>query len=200
MRLDYFIILTTILGISLTLCETLAHYTRIPGPILRKVVHVAMCMIIVASCLFFDFHLFIAIGLTFFVLMIISRKFYRWRSLADRADSSYGEILFPLGIAISAMLADTVNSFIISMIILGLSDTIAYIIGKNISSPKIIFNKTIGGSSACLVTSFIIFIISDISPAFLFACAITFVELISPYGSENLFLPIVTVMLLRLTI
>ncbi len=217
------IIIVAIVGV-ITL-ETLSRKSKLRPGVIRKLGHVGLALIISTVAIFLSYKLFILIGLSLAIIALILRQL-PLKSLEPFKKDSYGEILFPLGVSLAAVLAYASNFeiitqnqsiisydtaiFITAVLILGLSDTAAFIAGKNIRSPKILGNKTLAGTIGFVISSVIILgfamslsgkvavdqIFTSI-PAILFmSISLSIVELLSDKGSDNITIPIFTAILL----
>ena len=118
---------------------------------------------------------------------------------------TWGEIFYPLGIMIAAIsfLPNAIASFRIVVLILGVSDLLANIIGTHLGSHSFeVFKcrKTIEGSIAFFISTLIILLIFQINPliAIFISMIASMAEFLSPYGSDNLIVPIIVSVLLIL--
>lgn len=185
-----------IISVFLIAIEFFTIRFNIPRVHARKIVHTGSALLIVLVALLFDWRLFILLGPLFFVVLILARRFHPLESLRDRSDESFGEILFPFGVTVAVLLCPTQITFIIAVLILGISDTAAFYIGRAIKSPRLLHKKSVAGSLAFLVTAFVIALLSANLPLALgMAVATTLVELASPKGTDNLFIPSVAALL-----
>ena len=179
--------------------EVLARITAIPQHLMRKIIHVGMCLLVVGFTFIFDYKVMFGTGLIFTAILLIARKVFIFHSLRDRHTESWGEFLFPLGIAISAYTAGTQEIFIAAMLILAFSDTAAYVIGKRYPrSTQIIPHRTIAGSGAGFITSMVILLVLPFSlqVVFLTAVAVAIAEIVSHKGFDNLTMPVVAAIVL----
>lgn len=187
------VVSSLIICIYIGFVELLCRQKKLSRPNARKVIHVGVCFIVaLLTVLFVDYKIFVLPGMVFCGLMFISRYILKLESLSDRQESSFGEVFLPLGVAISALLSSNEQYFVGSMLILGIADTSAYYFGRKIKSPEIFLGKTLVGSIACLATTFIICVfVVPVPDAIAVSFAVSLCELISPYGSDNLILPII---------
>ena len=193
---DYLIVATIILA-GLLVVELFARLTHTPKPIMRKVVHVAMAILVMVLSYILSYTIFIALGVIFGILMLILRFIWPLESLADRATDSYGEVFFAFGVAACAALSNEKWSFILSICILGLADTAAYFIGRRIRSKRLLIDKTAAGCGAFIsVALLLLFPFVPFPQALMISCLLATIELISPYGSDNLSIPIAATILL----
>lgn len=170
----------------LILLEVIARLSKCPPSVMRKITHVSTSLLICLIALLMGHTIFVYLGLLFIFVLAGVRHIYPLRSLSDRASQSYGEVFFAVGIMSAAFICTTAPQFITTVLILGLADTTAYFIGRHFTSPKILFGKTILGSLAFVITSFVICLFT-LSPlhALGIALVLSACELVSPYGSDN---------------
>lgn len=196
-------IVTGALLIGLVVFELVARYTKIPKNVMRKLIHVGMCVLVVGFSFFFDYHVMGWVGLFFTLLFVIARKVYKFQSIRDRHGESWGEIFFPLGIAASAFLAADHTAFVVALSILAFSDTAAFIVGKACKkSPVIIPGRTIAGSGAGLIVTVIILVLAryDLATILMTSAAVLIAEIFSKKGFDNFALPTAAVLVLRLVV
>lgn len=116
---------------------------------------------------------------------------------------SIGELFFVIGIACAALLSlpTAPLAFVGGVLVLGLADTSASIIGRlyggrayNIFGEK----RTYGGSLTVLIVSTLILAGLGVHPvaAVLAGWLLAAVEAVAPRGSDNVVLPVVTVLIL----
>ena len=200
--------------VVLGLAEFIRNYFNKPPESTRKFVHIFIGLIICFCPLLFKAKyqlitlssLFIAIN----TYLLLSKKF---KSMNATSRKSYGTIYFPFSVLIlSIFWWDKPISFILSILVLTLSDPIAAIFGSQQSykfTPWI-DKKSIRGSSAMFGSSFLIVLLgtdlllkfygSNFSipiPTLLglgifTALSATLAESVSCKGSDNLSIPIIT--------
>lgn len=126
---------------------------------------------------------------------------------------SYGDLLFPLSVIIVSVLANTKWEFAAAMLVLGVADAVAAIVGKHFGKGNTYTvlgqAKSIAGSVAFfLVTASIIGMYAVLIPTFEASVALmgvlavsfvlTITENLGVYGTDNFLLPIVTVLALSI--
>lgn len=191
------IAVTFILAGCLVLFEWILPRSTLPLPWQRKLIHVSICLAVACFGWILPYQWFLQIGIFFTIILLLLRKFRPLASLADRRDSSFGEILLPLGVALAALFAQTLEFFQIALVLLAFADTGAYVAGTTIRSPSLIFHKTLAGSMAyILISTAILAAIQPLPNALIIGCFLGMIELISPKGSDNLTTPIAAVLLL----
>jgi dolichol kinase len=171
----------------------------------RRIIHIGAAIIAYT----FPFYLSLQQVLIICFILLGIMIFSRYKSLLSHIHKvdrkTWGEIFYPLGIMIAAIsfLPNDIASFRIVILILGVSDLLANIIGTHLGSHSFeVFKckKTIEGSFAFFVSTLIILLIFQINPlvAVFISMIATFAEFFSPYGSDNLIVPIIVSVLLIL--
>lgn len=191
------VVVTLVLAVCLVLFELILPRTTLALPWQRKIIHVSMCLAVTCFSFMLPYYWFIPIGIFFTILLMLLRKFRPLVSLADRRDTSFGEIFLPLGVVLAALLAQSLDAFQITILLLGFADTAAYIVGTSFVSPRLIFHKTLLGSTAYILVS--VSILATFRPlpiALIVGCVLGIIELISPKGSDNFTIPLVAALLL----
>lgn len=193
------IIAALCLGFLLGMLEWITTRYNIPKAHSRKAVHITSALLIVALCIVFDWKIFIYLGIIFFFALSILRYIHPLKSLSDRSHVSYGDVVFPVGVSLAALISTSEMDFITTILILGISDTLAYYIGTLFKSKTLINQKTLYGSLGFLVSSFIL-LLTVISPfsAFYIALILTLTEILSTKGLDNLSVPVLAAILLAI--
>lgn len=151
--------------------------------------------------------------LVFAAVVIAVRYRGHLAGLRDVGRKTYGEILFPVGVIAICLLQPRHAVFTVSLLQLGVSDALAAVVGVRVKSYtyKVAgYTKSLAGSSAFFVSSIIIFSVyaamhssMDVALAMLIVVTsiiVTVVENLSPYGLDNLTIPLVTYALLTVGI
>jgi dolichol kinase len=158
------------------------------------------------------------LGLFFFVLLLVAKRMKLFNSIDAVNRKTGGSYLLPVSVYIVFYIASTSGNnllFILPILLLGISDPLAGFIGtyfRNRINKITLFNylldKTILGSSVFFMSTLIISLITlylfdyELSKllflSILIAVTTTVTELLSPYGTDNLTVPLITVMLLSL--
>lgn len=197
MILNYLII-TLSISIFLMLFEILTIKTNVNPAITKKMSHVGFSLFIIGCTFFYDYQTFIAVGIVFFILLTTLRFLYPLKSLSDRSSTSIGELAYPLGVSLAALICQSQVSFITVVSILGLADTAAYIAGRSLKSPKLMFQKTTAGSLACFIVTVAILshVLGFNYHSILTSVAIALTELLSLGGIDNLTVPLIASLLI----
>lgn len=183
---------------GLAVLELMSRKTHIPQPVIRKTGHVGLALCIAIGAFFFGHEVFAIVGFGFTVISLLLRQL-PLKSLGAFKTTSYGEVLFPLGVGLAALIVPTTTGFIVTMLLLGLADTAAYIAGTGLKSPTLVGTKTVAGTLAFAIVAAIIVYIGTGSPwAPAVACVLAGMELVSKWGSDNLTIPLAASLLLTL--
>lgn len=199
------LIYTFIYCFSFLSLEVLKRKKILSSDSTRRIIHIGAAIIAYTFPLYLSLQQVLIICFIILGIMIFSR----YKSLLSHIHKvdrkSWGEIFYPLGIMIVAIsfLPNDIASFRIVVLVLGVSDLLANIIGTHLGSHSFqVFKcrKTIEGSFAFFVSTLIILLIFKINPlvAVFISVIATFVEFFSPYGSDNLIVPIIVSVLLIL--
>lgn len=188
----------------------------------RKLFHIMHGVILAGLAFVVPLDWLIALEILFFVSMIATRylvnqsnhflKVVRYFSRAYKVGRiSYGEFFYPLSIILLVLFAETKWEFAAAVLILGLADAIAALVGKKYGA-KTSYSvlgqkKTLVGSTAFFVVAVIILItftalaphIASVSFWFILPIAllITLTENVGVYGTDNLLIPIAAIVLLN---
>jgi dolichol kinase len=209
-------------GISLLLAFNELNYRRlgVKGEITRKFAHFTSTLATVPFPYIFTSHWYVLVlALIFFAVLFITQNGKQLKSIHDIERKSIGSYLLPLSIYSTFLISCLLQNkfvYILPMLILGICDPMAAILGINIKNYngriKLFghkFQKTWLGSGAFLVTSFLISLIAlyfhlavfDLKTfclALLIAVTSMLGELFSWRGSDNLTIPLSVVLILVL--
>ncbi len=188
------------------------------GEITRKLAHFLATLSTITFPFLFDNHWHVfALAVVFFVLLFISRKAKYLKSIHDIDRKSLGSFLLPVSIYLTFLISYLLGNkflFILPMLILAICDPVAGILGMNLQvynhQIKIFkwkLNKTSTGSISFFISSFIISVIAlyyyrmALDPktfglALIIALAGTLTEMFSWKGTDNLFIPMVVLLVL----
>jgi phytol kinase len=217
------ILITTLFFIGffciIYLSEYLHSHFNINPEYTRKLAHSFATLSSLIFLVAIESHWYILIlGLFFFLLLLASNRKKLFRSIHGVNRNTAGSYLLPVAVySVFFISQSTSNSllFILPILLLGISDPLAGLAGyhyrhriNRITIFKHKLDKTILGSTMFFVSSLVISLITlhlfDYAfPKFvlfsLFIAVVTTVtELLSPYGTDNLTVPLITVLLLCL--
>jgi len=192
--------------------EIIAARLRPPSEVSRKLSHILAG--IGAACLPFvlSFSQIAFLGLLFIPAVFISMRSNMFKSIHGVTRSTYGELYFPLAIAICSFLFPDRLFFTYAVLVLGVSDALASLIGTRYGHPKRRgkkSSKTVAGSVAFFVSAAIIGaglliaingtqVVAATIWSILLAAILTFIEARSHKGLDNLTIPISAAALLSL--
>ena len=193
------------IGFFGALCLGVEAFTRLARPapeLARKLAHISAAVFAAALPLALSFPQIAALGLVFAAAMAVSIRIRLLTSIHGVARTTYGEVLFPLGIAVLALAVPSPLPFAYGVLVLGLGDGLAALVGMRLGTrvvPLLPTRKTLWGSGTFLVVSFALgvalLVAGGVAPlraaaaAAAIAVALTPVELLLTYGLDNLFLP-----------
>jgi dolichol kinase len=211
-----------LLGISILLIFNELNYRRlqIRGEITRKFAHFTATLATVPFPYIFTNHWYVLIlAVIFFAVLFFTQHGKQLKSIHDIERKSVGSYLLPLSIYLTFLISVTFQNkflYILPMLILAVCDPMAAILGmsakKNNGRIKLFgirTRKTVIGTGAFLVTSFVISLIAlyfhrevfDLK-TFWLALAVsavgTLAELAAWRGSDNLSIPLGVVLVLVL--
>lgn len=214
-----FIFLIAIISL-LVFTELIYRRLGLKGEITRKIAHfTATLSTITFPYLFIDHWYVLALASFFFIVLFISRHGTQLKSIHDITRKSIGSYLLPIAIYLTFLIAYKSGNrfyFILPILVLAISDPAAGIMGlnKKINNHRIQIygyklNKTILGSSAFFISSFIISVIALYFNRMVFdlktfglalgiAVVSTLVEMFSWRGNDNLFIPMSIILMLIL--
>lgn len=202
------------IAIILLLAFNELNYRRlkVKGEFTRKFAHFTATIAVVPFPYIFSSHWYVMVlAAIFFIALFVTQYNKQLKSIHDIERKSVGSYLLPFSIYVTFLVANLLDNkfvYILPMLILGISDPMAAIVGigmkRNNHRIKIFgidTGKSIFGSAAFLVTSFIISIIAlyfnrgifDVKTFWLglvVAVVSTLAELFSWRGSDNLTIPV----------
>lgn len=212
------------LAIILLLAFNELNYRRmkVKGEITRKFAHFTATVAVVPFPYIFSSHWYVLIlALVFFAALFVTQYAKQLKSIHDIERKSVGSYLLPLSIYITFLMSNLLDNkfiYILPMLILGICDPMAAIVGMNMkrNNHKIVIfgidtGKSIYGSGSFMITAFMISLIAlyfhrgafDFTTfwvALVVAIVSTLSELFSWRGSDNLTIPVGTALILLLVL
>lgn len=169
----------------------------------RKFIHIGVSNWWILAMLFFD-NVWYAIipPITFIILNYISYKMNLIKSMERGGNGNLGTVYFPISLLILVIISfgilDKPEIGAIGILILGYGDGFAAVIGQKYGKRELKYNKSLEGSLAMLLFSFVvaftIIFIYHGSKAFylapIMALLATMIELYTPKGLDNLSVPL----------
>ncbi|MCS7212012.1 MAG: DUF92 domain-containing protein [Chloroherpetonaceae bacterium] len=151
----------------IAVCELLKKLLHIPAKVTRKIVHIGTAIFVFFSPYFFQSNFFPAlIPAAFIPFNLLAVRFGWLQSLhgEERASASdlsrnYGTVYFPIAFLLLTLLCWGKNVWMMqtAMLVLGLGDSAAAIVGENIKNPhqyKFATVKSLEGSLTMFIVSF----------------------------------------------
>lgn len=196
----------------LLIAEKLRHEKIIHGEIARKFVHITVGAFIATWPYYLDMLTIQVLCLVLLAGVVASRYFTVFKAIHEVRRKTWGDLLFPLGVGLSATLAAEPWVFTAAVLHLSVADGVAALIGEryiNAGKYKILGQtKSVVGSLAFWLVSFMIVSLLLIThskelslvamPLLLgLTTATTLVENVAPSGTDNILVPFVVVSVLN---
>jgi phytol kinase len=215
-QLFYIIIYLVGFYLIIQLSELIYHKYHLNPEITRKLAHILGSLTSLSFLLLFNSHWYILIiSVTFFLLLFNSKRKGIYSSIDLVERNSMGSYLLPISIYLTFLISDLANDnlyFVLPVLILGICDPLAGFVGTNNKKARNIkifsmnFQKTYIGSLTFFISTFVLTISTyiffnyldrvyglDESILFLglyFAFPLTFIEILSSRGLDNLTVPL----------
>lgn len=189
-----FLILLAILFVIVVGVELLARSFRLPLEVTRKATHILTGMTVALAALYVGHWYIVLLAALFILVIAVSRSRGIFRSIHDPERTGIGELWYPVGILLAALLFEDPKVFMYAVLVLAVSDGLAGLVGKFYGKRRIGFfstPKTYVGSAVFMVTAFGLSLLV-VPPAVAVGAAIylTLIELLSFRGLDNLILPL----------
>lgn len=215
------VVMVAVLLPALLILQWLNDKHRKNNEAFRKIIHIFHGLTLASLAFIVPLEALVVLEGIFLVSMVIARylseNFSRvpWIKYMGRVYNvgriSYGEFFFPISVILLVFLADTKWEFAASVLVLGLADAAAALVGKKYGQstmyPILGQKKSIVGSLAfCLVTlvvvtGFVQFAEPTVSVSLFsviwVSLVLTIAENIGIYGTDNLLIPLSAVYLLN---
>lgn len=172
---------------------------------IRKLTHIVTGLIGSSFPFYLTLNQIITLSVLFFILMFVA-KLKKMLVLNNIERVSWGEVYFPISVGICALISlpEHTFAFVVGILTLTFSDSLANIVGSTYPIKKFTINgqiKSIGGFLACVFSSLILFalLLHPVAGLWylipIFALAVGLVEFASTYGTDNLTVPVVATLL-----
>lgn len=207
-------LLIAVFGVGLILItgELLWRLKITKGEYARKFVHILTAIFASSWAFFMDNQMIILISLLIVGVVITVNKYKLFPSIHAIKRATYGEIWFPLGIGITALVFNNPYVYALAVLHMGVADGMAAVVGVGLGKKAGVFKimgykKSIAGSTTFFLISLGLYIsywlyftavplFQDNYTQIVFvsissAIIATMVELVSPKGSDNVLVPIV---------
>lgn len=198
--------------VLLIITEYLWRAKKLNVEVSRKIVHMGTGVMIAFWPFFLSWTMIQLLALALLIVVLVSYKLHFFKSIHSIERITIGEILYPIGIGLSALLEPSPWVFTAAILHLALADGLAAVIGvhygKRTKYHLMSHGKSLVGSLTFFVVSFCIFVSASFFIAentvplygwFVWsALAVTFVENISWYGLDDITVPISVIVILTL--
>lgn len=182
--------------------ELLARSVDLAPELLRKLVHMSAAVFTAFLPLVVSFAEIAVLGLIFAAVMAVSARLHVFDAIHGVSRTTYGEVFFPLGITLLALVCQSDLAFAYGVLVLGLGDGLAALVGGRLGRrafPLLQTSKTLWGSATFLVVCFalglVLLVGAGVPPPYALVAAaamavvLTPVELSLTHGLDNLVLP-----------
>jgi len=193
------------------LAHLLLPYLNIKSELSRKLIHAGTGVAAFLLPYFLDRDNILLICAIFTLFLLSTRRFNLLPGIHAVARKTHGEFYFPHGLAASAFffLPENILAFQFGCLVLGLSDTAADLVGSSFGKHKIplVKDKSFEGSIAFFITTLIIFLCLFIVPGHVgitigigISLGLTVIESMFSWGLDNLILPAIAGLLVKIVI
>lgn len=185
--------------IILIVIEGIYRFLKMNPEISRKLAHILSSLVVIFLPYFLTRNELFALAGIFGITLIFAKHSRLLQSLSGVKRTTWGEIFFPLGCGITAwlFLEKSIPSFQYGILVLGVSDGMAGFVGQKYGRSAIPFvrGKTIEGSLVFFAFTLLLmpfffqmqlFFLKNI----FVALGVTVIEAISPYGTDNITVPV----------
>lgn len=208
------VIVSLLIGLgSLFLSDYMGKHKILPKEVSRKIPHILIAVAVATWPFFVSYQTIVITCLVVLAAAIFSKRIGLFTHLREVGRLSWGDMFLPLGIITAALLEPNKWVFAAAMLNLGLADSLAAIIGTKHGKHSFVYlghKKSLEGSAAFLITAFVItYLLLFIVPSGLehvpaiavlaFPIVITAVEALAPFGTDNLFIPVITAGIFTIT-
>lgn len=196
--------------LALVISEALWRAKILRGEAARKSLHIIIGSYVASWPFYISFEEIQLISIALLAVVALSHKLKIFHAIIDIKRRSWGDLLYALGIGITATLTDQPWIFAIAILHMSLCDGLAGLIGNHYGKKNRYYilgqPKSLVGSLVFAASSFVVlllFVPSNLGVslgAYIFVIPIiaTLIESIGIYGSDNLMVPIVLVYLLNI--
>lgn len=200
-----------VVSLGVILCVTiLANYCSrhniLPKELARKLPHVTTGLLAAFWVLNLDYKFIIYFNVAVIIIAAILKKFGIFNHIREVGRISWGEFFIPIGIIATALLEPNTWVFCAGMLLMGVADAAAAVVGSQLGKHYFVYmghKKSIEGSAAFLLVAILITVLlvftapsglatTALGFVVIFPLLITAVEAFAPFGTDNLFIPLVT--------
>lgn len=180
--------------------QLLSRRLPVAPEVLRKLVHIGGALLAIPLPLVLSYREIVVLGLLFAALMTISRRRRIFSAVHDVDRRTYGEILFPLGVAVLAAAFPHREPYVYGVLVLGLADGLAALVGTRYGRMRLPGGKSVWGSATFFVVALAaaLALVGPSYVALVAAVALTATEAGLRHGFDNLVVPGLAALLLSL--
>lgn len=180
----------------------------IRGESARKLLHIVIGSYVATWPAFLTFPVIQNISAAFLVVVLLSQRYNIFKAINDVKRKTWGDVLYALGIGLTATLTRDPWTFSVAILFMSLSDGMAGLVGTHYgrSSQYSVFGnkKSIAGTIAFIVCSFAILVgvqtvhSLDLSPLMfvILPFMAAALENLGSLGSDNILIPVLVVLAL----
>ena len=207
-----YIYATLLIASTVVTGELLCKYSRLKAEYNRKFIHITAGVATAAMPLLLNFGQIVILASFFTPLIALSY----WKKLlcvhTGVKRKTYGEILFPAGVVLTAFLFPQLGLYLFGILIMVLADGLAGIVGSEFSRRKYTVlgqTKSFLGSATFFVVSLTIGLVlmiilnipaSSLLPLVAIVSLLTLGEAVLHYGLDNLLIPVAAAGLFQLAV
>jgi len=204
----YIFLSVAIVGILLVVNELWWKRSKNKSELSRKVIHILVGSFVAFWPLYISWDWIRLISLAFLIGVLLSKSLHIFTSIHEVDRVSHGEIFFAIAVGLVTFVTRSDWLFTIALLQMSLADGLAAIFGIRYGKKNRIklfgSYKSVVGSSVFLISSLVIIFTIDsvahlsfpIGIMILTSCAVTIVEIVGAYGTDNVLVPLVTTLLL----
>ncbi|HXY86047.1 MAG TPA: hypothetical protein VEH52_11265 [Gaiellaceae bacterium] len=173
--------------------ELLARRMQLAPETLRKLAHIGGALLAVPLPLLLTYREIAGLGLVFAAIMAVSLRLSIFAAVHGVERASHGEVFFPLGVAGLAMFFPDWTAYMYGVLVLGLADGLAALVGTRYGRRKIVHGKSVWGCATFFAVAYAVGIALQVPPSttLVIAASATAVEAMSRHGFDNIAVPLV---------
>ena len=202
-------------GILLVMSEYLWRRKLIGGEYGRKLVHTTMGLYVASWPYLLPMHTIAYIACAAFATLVVSKKIQLFHAIHDVPRITYGEMLYPLGVLLVALLAQQPWIFTTSLLFISVADSAAAVFGKKYGvNSRYVYRvfgakKSVVGTLAYVLAAYVCvtasllygdksLLLANRLAVFVSIPLFTaFLEAVSPYGLDNITVPLAVVVIMN---
>lgn len=208
------LLVVCILGGSVVLlAEFLRHGRLIKSETSRKMIHMAHCFVVAGWPFFLPYRFIFLAELLFVAVVLTAQHINLFKPLWLINRKSWGELFLPFGVITMCLFRPPAWVFAVALLHAGVADALAALLGKRIKSQAYTIwgqKKSVAGTLVFAFSSLVILVVAFqyLTPAYSakqfhysllsIVSLTTLMENFSPYGTDNVFVPLTVLGLLRI--